>query len=436
MSGTRPRARKLAHENARLLVVMFVVFELLAVGAVLSYLMVPMARLAASDLAGLMTLSAETWSELPPATRPAFERELYAAHRLALRAEPPQAARDEWRGPYLQLLESALTQRTGEPRQLSREQVAGEVWYWVALPSGGGLISVGFPIRRVDVHPILTLLISSALGLVIALLAATWLARRIAAPLDRLARAVGRLGHGQTPEVLDTSGPQELALLASRFNQLSGQVRELLAERTTLLAGLSHDLRTPLARMRLALALLEQQPSARTLAQLDRDVEEMDRLVGDVLDLARGLDGEAPATLELPAFLHELAAGSSQPARVAVSCPPLTLQAAPRSLRRALGNLLENALHYSGTLAVELQAQATPHGVRIDVLDRGPGIPPDQLDAVFQPFYRIDSARSPGTGGAGLGLAIVRQLAQANGWQITLQARDGGGLVASLTLKR
>ena len=436
MTTPGPHRPRLVHMNARLLVAMFVVFELLAAAAVLGYLMVPMARLAAGDLAGLMTLSAKTWSELPPETRPAFEQELYTTHRLALRLEPPEPTADAWRGPYLRLLESALTQLTGEPRQLSREQVGGQTWYWVALPSGDGALSVGFPLGRIDVHPLLTLVLSSALGLVIALLAARWLARRIVAPLERLGQAVGQLGHGKTPARLDESGPQELALLAGRINQLSGQVHELLAERTTLLAGLSHDLRTPLARMRLALALLEQQPSARTLAQLDRDVEDMDRLVGDVLDLARGLDGEAPAPLALPAFLHEVAARSSAPGRIVVASPDLTLQAAPRSLRRALGNLLENALRHSGEGLVELQAQATPDGVRIEVLDRGPGIPPEQLEAVFQPFYRLDSARSPGTGGAGLGLAIVRQLARANGWQAGLHPRAGGGLVASLGITR
>ncbi len=434
MSTAPPRRRTLASEHARLLVVMFVVFEVLAVAAVLYYLMVPMARLATRDLAGLMVLSAETWSELPPATRPAFELELIRTHRLALRAEPPTPSPAAWRGPYLRLLESALGELTGAPQPLAHERIDGEDWYWTALPSGTGSLSVGFPIGRIDVQPLMTLLLSSALGLVIALLAARWLARRIAAPLDHLAQAVGQLGHGQLPDTLDASGPQELAVLAGRINQLSRQVRELLAERTTLLAGLSHDLRTPLARMRLAVALLEQHPSARALVQLEQDIEDMDRLVGDVLDLARGLDGEAPGPTELSAFLHEVAARSSQPARVRVESLPLSVPAARRSLRRALGNLLENALRYSGDGPVELQAQREDGRVRLSVLDRGPGIPAGQREAVFRPFYRLDSARSPGTGGAGLGLAIVRQLANANGWQVTLQAREGGGLVASLWL--
>lgn len=434
MTTSARRSVGLVQQNARLLVAFFIVFELLAAAAVAAFLMMPVARRSAGDLAGLMLLSAQTWSELPPETRPAFERELANAHMLTLRAEPPLAGRDEWRSPYVHLLETALAERSGDVQRLSREQITGEDWYWALLPSGEGMISVGFPIKRIEAQPALTLLVWVAVGLALAYLAARWLAQRIVAPLTRMERAVLHLGGGQVPELLDESGPRELAGLAARFNTMARQVRELLLARTTLLAGLSHDLRTPLARMRLALTLLEERPSARALAQLEQDVAEMDWLVGDVLDLARGLEGEPSEEFDLRPFLNELAAITSNSARIRVTHMHAKVRAAPKGLRRALANLLENALHYSADQVVDLVVQVDDGAVRIGVLDRGPGIPVEQFDAVFQPFFRLDASRSPATGGAGLGLAIVHQLAIAHGWDVKLALREGGGLEAWLTL--
>lgn len=425
------KQRGLASQNARLLVVAFLIFELFIASVVVSFLMVPMARRSAADLASLMLLSARTWAELPPQTRPAFEHELASTHLLALRIETPGEARDEWHGPYLYFLESALATQTGQMKHLARETIDGEDWFWAALPSGQGDISVGFPIRRVDVHPVLTLVVSSFVGLALALVAARWLARRTVAPLTHLEQAVSRLGRGETPARLDESGPTELAALASRFNAMAKQVHELLSARTTLLAGLSHDLRTPLARMRLAVTLLEERPSAKTLARLELDIGEMDRLIGNVLDLARGLEGETPAEIDLCALLHALAAETRFPARLVVRCTPLYARLPPLGLRRAVGNLVENALNHSED-TVELSVEEADELIHITVLDRGKGIPPDKLEAVFEPFYRLDASRSPATGGAGLGLAIVRQLATANGWKAELSPRQGGGLEARL----
>ena len=426
--------RSLANQNARLLVTVFLVFELLVAGAVVVFLMLPMARSSAADLASLMLLSAQTWSELPPETRPAFEHELAATHQLALRAEPPAYDRDEWHGPYLHFVEASLAARTGRMQHLAREDIHGEAWLWIALPSGEPSISVGFPLKRVDAHPVLTLLASLLLGFALALLTARWLANRTVAPLERLEQAASRLGRGETPELLDETGPAELATLARCFNGMARQVRELLTARTTLLAGLSHDLRTPLARMRLAIGLLEERPSARALAQLERDVTEMDRLIGNVLDLARGLEGEAAVKLDLCALLHERAAECRSPGRVNTSCQAQWVHAPRLALRRALGNLLENALRYSGEQPVDLSLEVAAGVALIRVADRGPGIPGDRLDDVFTPFVRLDAARSPATGGAGLGLPIVRQLARANGWQIELGPRPGGGLEARLAI--
>jgi two-component system, OmpR family, osmolarity sensor histidine kinase EnvZ len=431
MTWRAKRGTSLARQYALLLAAFFIVLELLIAAAVVGFLMVPMARRAAGDLAGLMVLSAQTWSELPPETRPAFELELARTHVLALRAEPPVPGRDEWHTPYLNFLEDALAEKTGERRHLTRETVGDKLWYWVSLPSGQGEISVGFSENRIGAQPMRTFLVSLAAGLILALLAATWLARRAVGPLARLERAVTRVGRGEMPELIPETGPRELASLARRFNDMARQVRELLAARTTLLAGVSHDLRTPLARIRVALALLEKRPSPKLFVRIEADIEEMDRLIGNVLDVARGLASEVATEIQLQALLAEMAGTDG---RVTLRCPPITLAAPALALRRVVGNLLDNARRHAAGQPIELVAERDATGVRIGVLDRGPGIPQDQLARVFEPFRRLDDARSPVTGGAGLGLAIVRQLADTNGWQVRLEARDGGGLAAWLSL--
>ena len=425
----------LVRQNALLLGLVFIVFELLAAAAVAALVMAPMARRSTDDLANLMVLSAQTWSELPPATRPDFELELARTYLLALRAEPPKLGGDEWHGAYLYFLEAALAEKTGRAQHLVRETIDGEAWYWASLPSAATSLSVGFPARRVGAQPLSAIIVSSVVGLVLALLAAAWLARRSVVPLARLEQAAAQVGRGEVMELLPETGPRELATLAHRFNEMARQVRELMANRTTLLAGVSHDLRTPLARMRLALALLEEKPTPKLIARLEQDIEEMDRLIGQVLDLARGMEREAAAEIDLPALLTDLAAGTPDGrVRVRVAPQACQVQAPPSALRRVLGNLLDNALRYGGDQPVELLAEQVGSKVRVGVLDRGPGIPAEQMNAVFQPFHRVETSRSPSTGGAGLGLAIVRQLAETHGWQVEIGPRSEGGLEAWLTL--
>lgn len=427
----------LARQNTLLLAVAFMLVELLAASALVVFLMLPMARRSADDLASLMILSAQTWAELPPQTRPDFELELLTSHQLALRAEPADVGRDEWHSPFFYLLEDALAQRLGTRRHLASEMAGdGEtVWYWTNLPAGEGWLAVGLSQQRIPMEPGLALLLALGGGLVFAGGIAWWLARRITAPLARLEAAALRLGQGERPELLPESGPRELAALASQFNAMAQQVRDLLSARTTLLAGVSHDLRTPLARMRLALEMLKDDPAPALIARLESDIEEMNGLIATLLDLARGLEREPPEETDLAAFLDDLASDFSTPEHpVIVSCPGCRRALSPRALRRAIGNLLQNALRYAPGGPIELVCETGASRFRIGVLDRGPGIPPERIAAMFEPFQRLEGSRSPQTGGAGLGLAIVRELAKANGWQVKLEPRPGGGLAAWIEL--
>ena len=428
-------APSLARHHARLLAAVFILFELLVAGAVVLLLMAPMARRAADDLAGLMLLSAQTWSELPPETRTDFEIELANTHLLMLNQTAEGEVHEEWHGFYLYFLELALEQKTGWMQHLSHSVRDDESWFWATLPSGNGTLAVGFPERRVGTHPLRAMLLTLAAGLVLAILAALGLARKITSPLARLEQAISQVGLGETPEWLPETGPRELASLSRRFNQMAHQVQELLVARTTMLAGISHDLRTPLARIRLAIALLESQPSPALIARIEQSIDEMDRLIGDVLSLSREFSAETISRIDLAELLSQLAAREDAD-KVVLSLPdhPVPVMARPLALRRAAANLLDNALRYGGAAPVSLCLEQREQSVCIGILDRGPGIPTNKIDAVFEPFYRLETSRSPETGGSGLGLAIVRQLANANGWRVELANRTDGGLAAWVCL--
>jgi two-component system osmolarity sensor histidine kinase EnvZ len=270
------------------------------------------------------------------------------------------------------------------------------------------------------------------------ILAAWWLVPL--APSPRLSRFESSppptLGRGETPELLRRNRTTRARRPGAPFQSPDqARISELLDARTTLLAGLSHDLRTPLARMRLALEMLERRPDPAWIARLDSDIGEMNRLIGELLELARGLGQEQAQGIELAPWLETLAERVRESGTaIEVDCLALRIDVPTSALQRVLGNLLGNAQRYAEGSALQIRAEVSPGECRIGILDGGPGIPEAQLDAVFQPFHRVDASRSPTTGGAGLGLAIVQQLAQANGWRVWLENRPEGGLAAWVSL--
>ena len=435
MKTSRP---SLVRQNALLLALVFFLFEIISATIIAGFVMVPIARRSANDLANLMIISAQTWSELPPETRVDFELELADKYMLALRdpaSDHMTEASADWHSPYLYFLEQALNEKTGTSLHLTREEVAGTNWYWRSLRSGNNSLFVGLPERRIGAQPFFALLVSSAIGLLLALIVANWLARKLVVPFARLEAAANRIGRGEVPQLLPETGPLEVAALTARFNAMATQVRQLISARTTLLAGVSHDLRTPMARMRLALALLAESPSPRLIARLESDIDEMDGLIGKVLDLARGLEPEEIANVDVVTVLERLREGSpGDRVQLSAETSETIVKAPPSALQRAIGNLLSNALRYGEGKPIEFVVQRGTGELRIGVLDRGPGIPHEQIEDVFLPFHRVEASRSPLTGGAGLGLAVVKQLAELYGWGIVLTPREGGGLGAWLSI--
>lgn len=398
------------------------------------YILFPVAKQSADDLAALMVLSAQRWEELSTIGRATFETELSEKGLRLVRADKPLPESTDYT-PYLSYLKDALAERTGSAPVI-RTNWNGEKWFWVDIPLARQSVRIGFSSKRLPMDIPDAVLFLMLAGAALTLGTALIFVRRLALPIDRLSQAAMRLGRGETPDPIPETGPQELAALAKTFNRMALQVKELLANRTTLLAGISHDLRTPLARMQLAVELLSGKADAELLEGMRRDLDGMNELIGEFLELSRGLEKEDKQPTDISRLLRELV-DDAQRGGADVDCEtadPCVLHIRPVALRRVLCNLVENAVRYSDGRHVSVRHEYADGNVFIKVLDRGPGIPPDQREAVFRPFHRLEQSRSSATGGSGLGLAIARQLADANGWRIEFLSRQGGGTEARVTV--
>jgi two-component system, OmpR family, osmolarity sensor histidine kinase EnvZ len=272
------------------------------------------------------------------------------------------------------------------------------------------------------------------LALLVLALAGAWLiASNLARPLAALERAAARIGRGEPHQPLAEEGPRELRSLGAAFNRMASDLESLERERAMVLAGISHDLRTPLSRMRLALEMSGAEPGAA--GAIAADIDEIDGIIGQFLDFARGVK-EQKAPEELGELLVDVAAHYERLGRKVMVQPAedARLPFARLAVRRAVSNLVDNALRYAGE-PVEIGLESGSRSVVVEVRDRGPGIPGDQAERMKQPFTRLQAARS-GPPGAGLGLAIVERIARAHGGSLELMPREGGGLIARLTLAR
>lgn len=267
------------------------------------------------------------------------------------------------------------------------------------------------------------------------LLGCTWFAVRLAIrPLTRLARAVETLDPNAHPTPLDENGPTEVAHAAAAFNEMQKRIAEYLKERMQILAAISHDLQTPITRMKLRAEFME---DCAERDKLWSDLGEMEHLVREGVAYARSVHGatEASHRINLDAFLDSLVFDyQDMHKQVSLSGKSaVVLDTRPHALRRVLVNLVDNALKFAG--AAQLEVGSTANGeLSIKVLDNGPGIAEDELIQVMQPFYRVESSRNRGTGGTGLGLAIAQQLVVAIGGTLTLSNRPEGGLCAQIKI--
>ncbi|SFY26629.1 Signal transduction histidine kinase [Pseudomonas sp. NFACC49-2] len=286
---------------------------------------------------------------------------------------------------------------------------------------------------RPSVRPLSPWLPFVLFGQLVLMIGCTWLAVRIAIrPLSRLAEAVENLDPNAHPVQLDENGPREVAYAARAFNSMQARIAAYLKERMQLLAAISHDLQTPITRMKLRAEFMD---DSIEKDKLGNDLDEIEHLVREGVAYARSVHGatETSCRISLDSFLDSLVCDYQDTGREVslIGKNGAVIETRPHALRRILVNLVDNALKYAGTAEVEICGNAST-GVSIKVLDRGPGIPEEILAEVVKPFYRVESSRNRSTGGTGLGLAIAQQLANAIGGSLSLRNRDGGGLCVTL----
>lgn len=427
-------------------------------------------RLAAKQLAVRIAETARILNRLPPGERAKVAEEVNSSTlRVGLGGETPKpgngyAEFDEYEAAFTSQLQRAL----GEPwptvveittlpkaRRAPGEQPPAyspiELWFarnfYFLLPDPFAIIAHvvledGTPVtffaqvpqeplgrlKRLVPHLLLWVLIFFAL--------AAAAVRVITQPLNRLAAAADQLGADPERErpPLEESGPSEIRRVIRAFNHMQAQLRGYVLERTRVLGAVSHDLKTPLTRMRLRAELL---PDPEIRSKLVRDVAEMEAIAGSTLDFVRSLGPEARRQpIDLAALIESLAEDWRETgAAVTVDgAPREPLNGHPQALGRCLNNLIENAVRYGQRAHVEVAE--TGDGIRIEVADEGPGIPAAELERVFAPFYRLEPSRNRASGGTGLGLSIARDIARWHGGELTLRNAPRGGLVARLWLPR
>lgn len=344
------------------------------------------------------------------------------------RRDPP-ALIEPFFAPVDRSLERALSARLDDPYWFDTTRYPAYVDIRVAAP--GGVLRVLAPRERAFATQghifVLWLTIATVLLTTVAIL----FIRNQVRAIERLAAAAEAFGRGGEDAKFKPHGAREVRQAARAFLDMRARIQRHIDQRTALLASVSHDLRTPLTRLKLALALAE--PGART-ADMKRDLAEMEHMIDEYLAFARGEAGEASETVPLRPLLEAVAADARAMGATVTVAVDATLSAAarPLALRRALGNLAQNAAAHGDHVALE--ARAVSNGVEITVDDDGPGIPAPRREEAFTAFARLDESRNQNLKGVGLGLAIARDVARGHGGDITLETSPMGGLRAVLRL--
>ncbi len=303
---------------------------------------------------------------------------------------------------------------------------------WVKVDMLGQPRWLVVPLGRFKMDASWTLAASAAMFALVALTVAALFAWRINRPLRELRQAAAQLGRGEQPAPLPETGPLEVKELSASFNRMLSDLDANERERGVMLAGISHDLRTPLARLKLGVEMMHDDSLQ---GGMQEDIEDIERILGQFIDFARGSGSESPVVSDPADLARNLVAryhrsGCAIELDLADELPLLALR--PLALSRALSNLIDNACRY-GSSPISLCVAYHNAQLCFSVRDHGPGIPPQQLALALQPFQRLDSARRA-DGGSGLGLAIVERIARQHGGQLKLCNHPDGGLLAELSL--
>ena len=430
MKWPRLTRRSLFGRSAFAILSFMLLFQTIAYLVTANLIVWPLVRSSANDMASLIVLSSQTLAGAPPAQYPQLCKQLGARYNLkiAVAKSPPRGRRATL--PFVQLLERELSQRLGQSLQVLKHDDR----YSVDVRVGTRRIRFGFPHSRIGTDPLLAFGLMFGITLVLSFAAAVTVAMTLTRHMRELGRAAARVGQGHALQ-LDAAGVEELDELVQSFNHMANRIQAMLQNHTTLLTGISHDLRSPLTRAKIALELAEAIPDPATLKDLGRYLAQMESLIAEFLDFSRGVVVDDDTPLELSAWVGQVCGElSTDLSRVTFRGEALHARCNASALLRVLRNLIENAQRYSKGEPVEVQLSRRGETAVIEIHDRGPGIPEAERERVFMPFVRLEASRNPATGGSGLGLAIVKEICRVHHWPVALLPRPSGGLTARLEI--
>jgi two-component system osmolarity sensor histidine kinase EnvZ len=429
------RPRSLFGRTATTIAFTLLVFTITFIGATVYFIVIPAAKRYSDDFAAEIVSAAHSLQSLPLEMHAELQQELLLDHGLIVSQQPSNLARRSSDAPYYPYFQEALTRRAGE--ELYIYDPGSGPLVWVDVPAHGNIYRLGFNRERLGINPPIVLILVIGVGLILTVLVSLIEVKRVVQPLSRLSAAVKDLSTGRDPDHLPEDGPHEIAALSRAFNTMSSDLQEMAENRAVMIAGISHDLRTPLTRLGIAIEMLDQDAKPEILAAIRRDLDSMNLLIGQFLRFSEGVRGGVAVQVDLWRIIESLAADLARDGtRVCLhrKSPPCVYFTDPVALQRVLENLLRNAVRYGQGEPVDVFLNCNSEAVSIEICDRGPGIPADQVQEVFRPFHRLETARNSKTGGTGLGLAIAQKLANKNNWTIELIPREGGGTIAKLSL--
>ncbi len=410
-------------------------FIILAISFAWFFILSPLSSRAADDMAALISLSSKTWVSLPVQERIAFEKRISQQHDLFFSKNNIPTRKLKKFYPFIPRLQKALKRHTGQQVVIEQDRGNNDL-FWFDLYHVNEKLKIGFFHDRPGPRPPIALAGIFGTAALLIVFTTLLLVRRITLPIKRLSNAVNQFGEGQFSTRISETGPTELASLAQSFNLMAKQIAQLIENRAILFGGISHDLRTPITRMQIALELLDQDKDKTLISSLKKDLIEMELLIQQSLEFVKGLDKHHAIEINLDKFFDNIIDDYHKRDllihRIAEQCG--TSKVDDQAFRRVLLNLLDNAFRYGNNDPVTLCYKKNKHQLIIQVLDEGSGIPTEKLEAVFQPFYRLDHSRNKKTGGSGLGLAIVKQLCDAHGWKIELILRKKRGIEAYIEI--
>ncbi len=409
-------------------------FQIVILSTFSYFMLIPLGKQAADDLTSVMTHAAETWLILPSSQRNEFTQRMLDKHGLIISNNKSTLASSTSLLPYFYFLKSSLNKQLGQDILIKQSiSEKGEDWYWVDIPESGHLIRFGFPRSRIGVNPPIAFFVLLITGIIITFIATAFLSQRLSIPIERLYKAARAVGRGHWPDRIEEDGPEELVVLTKEFNRMNVQVKTLLSNRTTLLAGISHDLRTPLTQIQLALSMLPNDGGDKVLMEsIQEDIVTINQLIGETLSISMELEEDEGVLTDVGLEINSIIK-NIQTNGIEICCSQSEsirhiLQ--PLALRRILTNLLTNAIRYGEGQPITINCSMKNNEIIVEIMDRGNGIDEKHREAIFQPFYRLEKSQ----GSKGLGLAIVKQLADTNKWSVQLLPREGGGTNAILSI--